>query len=88
MHTRYSIRPVFVGGLIAGACDITYAIVFFGFRGVPAERILQSVASGLLGAKAFEGGTATAALGLLLHFSIALLLALIFYLASIRLPAK
>ena len=81
-----STLPVLVGGLIAGACDITYAIVFSGFRGVPAERILQSVASGLLGAKAFEGGAATAALGLFLHFMIAFLLAVIFYAASVALP--
>lgn len=85
MRSR-STLPVLVGGLIAGVCDITYAIVFSGFRGVPAERILQSVASGLLGAKAFAGGASTAALGLLLHFIIALLLALIFYAASIALP--
>jgi hypothetical protein len=80
-------RPVLVGGLIAGAFDITYAIVFSGFRGVPATRILQSVASGLLGSKSFEGGWPTAALGLALHFLIALILAFIFYLASRRLPA-
>ena len=82
-----SMLPVLVGGLVAGVCDITYAVVFSGFRGVPAQRILQSVASGLLGAKAFEGGAATAVLGLLLHFIIALLLALIFYVASLSLPA-
>ncbi len=39
---------------------------------VPAIRIPQSVASGLLGQAAFEGGLTTAALGLLLHFTIAL----------------
>lgn len=82
-----SILSVLVGGLIAGVCDITYAIVFYSFRGVPAARVLQSVASGLLGAKAFEGGNATAALGLFLHFFIALLLAVIFYGASRALPA-
>lgn len=86
MVSPRSMTPVVVGGLIAGACDITYAIVFSAFRGVPAQRILQSVASGLLGAKAFEGGAATAALGLLLHFIIALLLAVIFYAASKWLP--
>jgi len=38
---------------------------------VPAQRILQSVAAGLLGDASFEGGAATAALGLALHFLIA-----------------
>lgn len=76
------IRSVLAGGLIAGVCDITYAVAFSGFRGVPPIRILQSVASGLLGAKAFDGGWSSAALGLALHFLIALILAVIFYLAS------
>ena len=82
MPSARSIRPVLAGGLIAGMCDITYAVVFSGFRGVPAIRILQSVASGLLGESAFTGGWPTAALGLALHFLIALILAVIFYLAS------
>ena len=36
--------------------------------------------------RAFDGGLATAALGLGLHFLIALILAFIFYVASTRLP--
>lgn len=76
---------ILVGGGIAGTFDIVYAIVYSGFRGVPAMRILQSVASGLLGQAAYEGGAATAALGLCLHFAMALLIASIFYLASRRL---
>ncbi len=79
-----SIFAILVGGSIAGACDITYAIVFSGFRGLPARRVLQSVASGLLGAEAFKGGLPTAALGLFLHFFIALSAAAIFYVASRR----
>jgi hypothetical protein len=75
-----------VGGFIAGALDITYAIVFSGFRGVPAIRLLQSVASGLLGPAAFNGGVPTAALGLLLHFFIAFSAAAIFYVAGRRFP--
>lgn len=77
---------ILLGGSIAGALDITYAIVFWSWRGVPALRVLQSVASGLLGAPAFKGGLPTAALGLFLHFFIAFSAAAIFYLASRRLP--
>lgn len=73
-----------VGGLIAGALDITYAIVFSGFHGVPAMRILQSVTSGLLGAAAYDGGVQTATLGLILHFLIMCLIAAIFYFTSRR----
>ena len=78
---------ILLGGAIAGALDITYAIAFSAWRGVPPVRLLQSVASGLLGAPAFEGGTQTALLGLALHFVIALLWAGLFYLASRALPA-
>lgn len=73
------------GGLIAGLIDITYAVGFSATRGVPPMRILQSVASGLLGSPAYQGGTATAALGLILHFVLMLIIAAIFYFASTRL---
>jgi hypothetical protein len=39
-------------------------------RWTPA-RILQSIASGLLGQASYPGGTLTVALGVLLHFTIA-----------------
>ena len=78
---------VLLGGLLAGALDITYAWAFWAIkRGLPAERIFQSVASGLLGAKAFTGGPATAALGLALHFCIAISMAFTYYLVSLRWP--
>jgi hypothetical protein len=78
---------ILAGGGIAGAFDITYAIVYSAVRGMAPQRLLQSVASGLLGTAAYEGGARTAALGLALHFSIALAWASGFYLASRRLPA-
>ena len=77
---------ILVGGSIGGALDITYATVFSALRGVAPMRILQSVASGLVGGSAYTGGVPTAALGLGLHFMIAYLLAAIFYGASRRLP--
>ena len=73
------------GGLIAGLIDISYAVGFSATRGVPPMRILQSVASGLLGSPAYQGGTASAVLGLVLHFVLMLIIAAIFYFASLRL---
>jgi hypothetical protein len=70
-ETAGAARAIAWGGLAAGALDITAACVFYALRGVAPVRILQSVASGLLGAAAFQGGAATAALGLGLHFTIA-----------------
>ena len=75
------------GGLIAGAMDITAAILTYKIRNnLPATRLLQSVASGLLGKDAFTGGTPTAALGLFLHFVIAFGATTVFYLASRKMP--
>ena len=87
MRKLSPLSAILIGGATAGACDITYAITFWAFRGVSATRVLQSVASGLLGAPAFNGGAATAALGLVLHFCIAFSAAAIFYLAARALPA-
>ncbi len=61
-----------LGGLTVGTLDILDAFTFFGIRnGVSPSRILQSIAAGLLGRASFQGGPATAALGLVLHFIIA-----------------
>lgn len=66
---------ILIGGAVAGAFDITYAILANGARGVPAAAVLQSVASGLLGRQAYAGGAETAALGLGLHFAMTMLMA-------------
>jgi hypothetical protein len=81
------LKFVLAGGLAAGTLDITYACVFWGVRaGVPATRIFQSVAAGLLGKASFEGGAATAVLGLGLHFFIALSMSFTYYLVARRWP--
>jgi len=77
------LRGVLWGGILCGVFDITYA--FIAFRATPVA-ILQSIASGLLGTEAAEGGLATAALGLVLHFVVAFGAAAVYYLASRKLP--
>ena len=77
---------VLVGGLVGGTLDILFAISFGAYNGIPAMRLLQSVASGLLGRDAYSGGAPTAALGLTLHFAMAIAFAGAFVLASRRLP--
>jgi hypothetical protein len=78
---------VLAGGLIAGTLDIVYACTFWGIKaGVPAQRIFQSVAAGLLGKASFEGGAPTAALGLGLHFFIATTMSVVYYLVARRWP--
>src|SRR5260370_24683435 len=51
--------------------DITAALVVYGYLGLKPVPLLQGIASGLLGPKSFQGGLATALLGLLSHFVIA-----------------
>jgi uncharacterized membrane protein YagU involved in acid resistance len=81
------ITAILVGGLVSGGIDIVYAIVANYLQsGVSPGRVLQSVASGLLGRDAFQGGAATAALGLLLHLAMTVAMAAIFFAAVRTLP--
>lgn len=80
------ISAVLAGGLCAGTLDIVAACTLYGLRGVSPMRILQSIASGVLGVEAFQGGMSTAALGLLLHFFIAGVAAWVYYLGSSWMP--
>lgn len=73
------------GGLICGVLDINgaFASAYFTAGMVPV-RVLQAVASGVLGADAFKGGAGVAALGLGLHFGVAFAWTVLFYLLSRR----
>ena len=74
---RNALLAIAVGGLIAGALDITQAIILFG------KEVPLVIAAGLLGKGALhDGGAGTYALGIFLHFFIALSLATIYYAAS------
>jgi uncharacterized membrane protein len=76
-------RALLLGTLVVGTLDILDAFIFFGLRGTPPLRILQAIASGVMGAQnAVNGGFLSAVLGLLLHYLIAFIIVLIFYAAS------
>lgn len=79
------LMAILVGGLSAGVLDFIAACVTNASRGVAPLRIAQSIASGLLGRGAFNGGYKTGALGVALHFVIALGAATVFCLASDKL---
>ncbi|TAJ64468.1 hypothetical protein [Brevundimonas sp.] len=78
-------RTALYAGLLAGALDITAAIVTN--LQVPARVVLQSVASGWMGRAAYQGGWPTAGLGLASHFAIMLVIAAIFVAAAAAIPA-
>ncbi len=76
---KNAVMAIGIGGLIAGALDMTAAMLTYG-SGVP-----RAIAGGLLGRAAFQGGTGTYILGFLLHFFIAFSAAAVYYAASRRL---
>ena len=78
---------IVAAGLLCGAMDITAAFITWVPKGVSPRRLLQGIASGLLGPAAFRGGLPTTALGLTLHFLIAFTAAAVFYAASRRIGA-
>jgi hypothetical protein len=84
-RSQFAYRAILAGGLLCGVLDLTAAIVQFRLRGVRPIRIMQSIAAGLLGREAYQGGTATATLGVALHFLIAFTAATVYYLASRKL---
>ena len=73
---------IFCAGLLCGLMDITAAFITWWPKGVKPPRLLQGVAAGWLGPNSFNGGMATAALGLAFHFLIAFTAAFVFYVAS------
>lgn len=72
------------GGFAAGVMDISAALVVYGYFGLQPLRLLQGIASGLLGPRALDGGLSTALLGLLCHFVIALSAAALYFAISRR----
>jgi len=79
LEKNSALLAIGVGGLIAGAIDLTQACILFGWD------IPLVIAGGLLGRQAFNGGVGTYILGVLLHFFIAFSFAAFYYAASRRL---
>lgn len=76
---KSAVLAIAVGGLTAGTLDLTQALILFG------PKVPLAIAGGLLGRQAFRGGVGTYALGIVLHFFIALSAAAIYYAASRKL---
>ena len=67
--------PILLGGIIAGTLDVAAASLL---NSAQPTRILQAIASGLLGKSAFDGGSATVGLGLALQWLMSIIIASIF----------
>ena len=77
-------RAIALAGAVAGTLDIAAAVALSMSRGGTPAGVLRYIASGLLGPAAFQGGAASAALGLVLHFVIATGAAAVYALAARR----
>jgi hypothetical protein len=79
-------RAILWGGLMAGTLDITAACVSTAVQtGRSPQFVLQSVASGLLGADSYKMGLRSAAFGLAVHFLIAYTWCTVYFIASRKL---
>lgn len=78
------VAAIVCGGVVAGTLDLLYVIPAVSLRGMAPIRLPQHIASGLLGARAYSGGWATAALGVGLEFVITFGAATVYYAASRR----
>jgi glucan phosphoethanolaminetransferase (alkaline phosphatase superfamily) len=78
-----NLKPILCAGALVGALDITAACINARIAyGFPPMHVLQSVAGGLLGRGSYNGGLATAALGLAMQFTMALIVVTVFYALS------
>jgi hypothetical protein len=80
-------KAILYGGLAVGVLDGLAAVILTSLRGGSPTRMFQTIASGLIGRASLEGGWATILLGVSLHFLIAFIWAMIYYGASLKLPA-
>lgn len=71
-------------GLIAGTLDIGENLIFNALRHITPAMVFRYIASGLIGRAAFRGGVASIALGVAIHYSIALVWTAVYYAASRR----
>ena len=72
-------------GLVAGTLDIGENLIFNVFRHVTPKMVFQYIASGLIDGRAFTMGGASVALGVAIHYAIAMTWTVIFFLLSRKL---
>lgn len=80
-HTGWTVLWI---GLVAGTLDISENIIFNAFRHITPYQIFQYIASGLIDGKSFAMGGVSVALGVVIHYAIAMTWTVVFYLLSRR----
>ena len=77
---KRSLRRLITAGVVTGITDGLFASVQSVLRGSTVTRLWQGVASTLLGKAAFDGGTRTALIGVVMHFCVAVFWSAVFIL--------
>jgi hypothetical protein len=78
-------KPIVVAALIAGTADLIYAMIHIGgYYHMDPMQIFQSIARGVLGPAAIQGGWGTATLGVGLEFTLTLIMAGVYILAAVH----
>jgi hypothetical protein len=80
------VKAILIGGLAAGAMDLTFAFSFWALKGIAPDAVLRGIATGLLGPAA-RTGAPPVVLGLVGHFLLSLLFAAVFVLITTRAPS-
>lgn len=81
------IQIISLAALTCGILDIACTLILSNLKGITPVRLLQAITSALIGPKSFNGGAATAAIGMGIHFFIAFTAAAVYYTASLKLNA-
>lgn len=68
-----AVKAILLAGLVAGTLDLSGAITLYAviLDRVTATRLLQSIASGVFGKRAYEGGVGMVICGVVFHYIIA-----------------
>jgi len=81
-NSSFTMKPILKAGFIAGVLDLSAAMVTYMIisTGKNPVNILNYIASGVFGKEtAYSGGWSMAVLGLIFHFIIAMIWAILFY---------
>lgn len=78
-------KTILLAALLVGSLDIIAALVnFYSKTGKDPQIVLKYIASAVVGKEAFSGGAAMSALGLALHFLIAFIWTIFFFLIKLE----
>jgi hypothetical protein len=79
------VKPILLAALISGVADLVYASIHIGsYYDLSPMQIFQSIARGVLGPAAMQGGWGSATLGVALEFLLTTMMAGIYAVAAMR----